>query len=136
MKPSMNDAPLSSFQASAGQASAFALGPNGNKLLNEQLGPDEQPTESNRRLEVALLWGDTVIDVRAYAPGQAVKIGPTPSADFRVYEDGLSESFDLVSENTIHVPAGSKMAVYRDGRERTDAGSGPLAIGDRALVTV
>jgi len=137
MKPSMsNDAPLSNFQAISGQASAFALGPNGNKLLNEQLGADEQPTENSRRLEIALLWGDTVIDVRAYAPGQAVKIGPTPAADFRVYEEGLPETFDLVSENTIRVPAGSKMAVYREGRERTDAGSGPLALSDRALVTV
>jgi len=137
MKPSIsNDAPLSSFQASAGQASAFALGPNGNKLLNEQLTAEEQPTEANRRLEVALLWGDTVIDVRAYAPGQAVKIGPTPSADFRVYEEGLPETFDLVSENTVRVPAGSKMAVYRDGREAPGAGTGPLALSDRALVTV
>jgi hypothetical protein len=137
MKPSMsNDAPLSNFQASAGQASAFALGPNGNKLLNEQLASEEQATETNRRLEVALLWGDTVIDVRAYAPGQTVKIGPTPSADFRVYEEGLPETFDLVSGNAVHAPAGSRMAVYRDGREASGSGTGALAVSDRALVTV
>jgi len=100
------------------------------------LATEERPTENNRRLEVALLWGDTVIDVRAYAPGQVVKIGPTASADFRVYEEGLSETFDLVSDNVVHVPAGSKMAIYRDGRESVNAGSGALALSDRALVTV
>ena len=96
MKPSMsNDAPLSNFQASAGQASAFALGPNGNKLLNEQLAADEQPTEANRRLEVAAVVGagDTVIDVRAYVPRADHQDRAAGSGRrFRVYEEGLPET--------------------------------------------
>ena len=109
---------------------------DGNKLLHEQLSAEEQPTENNRRLEVTLLWGDTVVDVRTYAPGQTVTIGPAPSSDFRVYEEGLPETFDLVSDNAIHVPAGSKVAVFRDGHRAQDSGAGRLALGERAQVTV
>jgi len=132
----MSDALLSKSQASAGQANVFVLGPNGNKLLNEQFSAEEQPTENHRRLEVTLLWGDTVVDVRTYAPGQTVTIGPAPSADFRVYEEGVLETFELVSDDAVHVPVGSKVAVFRDGHQAPGSDAGRLALSERAHVTV
>ena len=92
--------------------------------------------DGNRRLEVALLWGDTVIDVRGFQPGQTVKIGPTPAADFRVYDEEIAASFDLVAADTVKVPPGAKLAVYRDGAEKSVSGELALGLEDRALVSL
>jgi hypothetical protein len=131
------DRPLSSVQGSS-LGRAFALGPNGNRLLNEELGKDERPTPNDRVLEIGLLWGDTVIDIRTFKPGTPVKIGPGEGAQFRLYDEAVGEGFELVtpsgSDSVIHVPPGAKMIVRREAQERTATGDVPLALDERALV--
>ena len=91
---------------------AFALGPNGNRFLNEELTADERPTPQDRVLEIALLWGDTVIDVRTYKAGTNIRIGPGLDAQFRLYDESVGEGFDLVTskgaEFAIHSPPGAR----------------------------
>jgi outer membrane biosynthesis protein TonB len=117
---------------------AFALGPNGNRFLNEELTADERPTPQDRVLEIALLWGDTVIDVRTFKAGSSVKIGPRDDAQFRLYDESVGEGFELVTasgnEFAIHGPPGARMIVRKEGRERPASGDVTLAIDERALV--
>ena len=123
---------LSSFQGTT-----LALGPNGNRLLNEEFSPDEAPTDSDRALEVALLWGDTMIEVRTFKAGVPVKIGPGAGQDFQLYSEGLGEGFQLVSPTgAIVAPPGAKAVVYRDGKESPAHGEVTLGNSDRCLLTV
>ncbi len=122
---------LSSFQGTT-----LALGPNGNRMLNEEFSEDERPVENDRQLEVALLWGDTVIDVRSFPVGQPVKIGPGDQSDVRVYSEALGEGFELVTATGgIHIPPGAKGIVRRDGKESEASGELTLGLADRCLVT-
>ncbi len=122
---------LSSFQGTT-----LALGPNGNRMLNEEFSEDERPVENDRQLEVALLWGDTVIDVRSFPVGQPVKIGPGDQSDVRVYSEALGEGFELATATGgIHIPPGAKGIVRRDGKESEASGELTLGLADRCLVT-
>ncbi|HUB08962.1 MAG TPA: TonB family protein [Myxococcales bacterium] len=130
--PPPREGALSTFQGTT-----LALGPNANRLLNEEMSPEEAPTESDRELEVALLWGDTLIEVRTFPAAQAVKVGPAPTNDFAMYASALGESFELVGAGgAIHFPPGAKGLVRKDGREREASGEVHLGLGDRCLVTL
>jgi TonB family protein len=119
------------------QGTTLALGPNGNRLLNEEFSPDEAPTDGDRALEVALLWGDTMIEVRTFKSGQPVKIGPGKGQDFQLYSEGIGEGFELVSASgAIQTPPGGKAVVYRDGKERSAGGDVTLDSSDRCLLTI
>ena len=119
------------------QGTTLALGPNGNRLLNEEFSTEEAPTESDKELEVALLWGDTLIEVRTFPAGQAVKVGPAATNDFAMYAPALGESFELVGAGgAIQLPPGANGLVRKDGREREASGSVQLGLSDRCLVTL
>jgi TonB family protein len=130
--PAKKEGALSTFQGTT-----LALGPNGNRLLNEEFSPDEAPTDSDRALEVALLWGDTMIEVRTFKAGVPVKIGPGPGKDFQLYSEGIGEGFELVSAaGVVYAPPGAKALVYRDGKETPGHGEVTLGNSDRCLLTV
>ncbi|MHB1843821.1 MAG: AgmX/PglI C-terminal domain-containing protein [Deltaproteobacteria bacterium] len=130
-------APAMEGALSAFQGTGLSLGPNGNRMLNEELSEEERPTNADRHLEVALLWGDTVIDVRSFPPGQSIKIGPGDQSDFRVYSDSLGESFELAAAGgAVRVPPGAKALVRRDGKESSAAGELSLGLSDRCLITL
>ena len=63
------------------------------RLLEESLPPGEAPASDARQLEVAMLWGDSLLDVRHYRAEQVVRIGSQRSNDFHL--DGAGESFEL-----------------------------------------
>ncbi len=121
------------------QGPALVLGENGHRLLNEEFPQEEAPSESERQLEIALLWGDTLIEVRTFAAGAAVRIGPGKENDFQLYGEAIGESFELVSaggETAIHSPPGAKALVRREGKDTAAAGDVRLGLADRCLLTL
>ena len=121
------------------QGATLAIGPNGNRMLNEEFSSETRPTDSDRRLEVALLWGDTVIDVKAFDVGQGVRIGPGSDSEFRLYSDALGQGFQLVSAGPsarVATPPGGKTFLRHDGSELSSTGEVELGLDDRCMVTL
>ncbi|MHB8872679.1 MAG: TonB family protein [Myxococcaceae bacterium] len=84
-------------------------GKNAAVLFNEPLSPESTPADDNRVLQVALLWGDTLINVQHFADGVPVTIGEGKGNRFNVYAPSVGESFTLATAN------GSKMLVNVPG---------------------
>lgn len=68
-------------------------GKNAAALFSEPLPAEAIPTETEKILEVALLWGDTLINVQHFADGVPVVIGEEKGAHFTVMTPGAGESF-------------------------------------------
>lgn len=134
---------------------AGATGRNAAMLFREPLPADVQPTDASKVLQVALLWGDTLINVQQFGAGERATIGPSRDANFTVHGPSLGKSFELASGQgngiTVNVPSGANVVVSRQGdqvRSRdqlksegklTSAGDKEtLALGlhDRAMVSI
>ena len=129
--------PLSPFQSSVTQPDAGHVGETAQRLLSSPLGPDQQPTEAARSLEVSLFWGDTLIDVRCYPRTAPVRIGPSETADFRVYDAALVGTFELFADGCIAAPPRARLSILREDADFVSAeGQCPLGLGDRALISL
>ncbi|MFN7134633.1 MAG: hypothetical protein ACK4N5_21315, partial [Myxococcales bacterium] len=91
-------------------AAPVAAGAAGNvaRLFNEELPPEETPAADNKQLEVAMLWGDTIINVRHFSEGEQVTVGASKANHFHVFSSAVGETFPLVSttqaDATVLVP--------------------------------
>jgi TonB family protein len=109
------------------------------RLFNEELPAEEQPTKDTRELEVALLWGDTIINVGHFGINDQVTIGSAPRNDFHVFASSVGESFALAATSgdgcMVSVPAGASVRLRRSGvdkdREKLSA-EGALTSGGGA----
>lgn len=94
-------------------------GKNAAVLFNEPLSADATPSEDSKILQVALLWGDTPIQVLHFADGIPVSIGEGRQNRFNVFSPGVGETFTLaVSQNgklTVNVPSEAGLVVSRKG---------------------
>jgi TonB family protein len=126
-------------------------------LFNEELPAEETPNDSSKSLEVAQLWGDTIINLGQYGEKAEVTIGSEKGADFFVSNDVIGPKAPLVrtdgSNLMVAVPPGSDV-VFRSERSQKSreqlksegllsAGDGTmpgqvlrLGLHDRAMVTV
>jgi TonB family protein len=88
-------------------------GKNSAALFNEPLGAEAVPTENERVLQVALLWGDTLISVQNFADGVPVTIGEGQGNRFAVFNAGAS--FVLAQSKpsgaVVNVPADAGLIV-------------------------
>ncbi len=84
-------------------------GRNAAVLFTEPLPADATPAEDSKVLQVALLWGDTLINVQHFADGVPVTIGEGAGAKFNVFSGGVGQLFNLAtakgSTTVINVPA-------------------------------
>jgi TonB family protein len=129
----------------------------GRRLLEEDLPAEERPTEGNRMLEVALLWKDTVIEVRHGKVGDAVTLGTDAKATFKMSTEGwgpdpaslvttAGHTVVLVPEaGEVKVRAGGETLTREDLKKsgrlaRSDGAAAcsllKLELGDRAAVTL
>jgi len=83
--------------ASASPARALALVRADGQLpvLKDPLPRDAVPTEASKALQVALLWGDTVLDVQEFASGVPVTIGDGHRDKFHVFSPMVGGHFTL-----------------------------------------
>jgi TonB family protein len=82
-------------------------GRNAAALFNEPLPAEAIPTDTEKVLQVALLWGDTLINVQHFAEGVPVVIGEDKGAQFAVVAPGAGGAFTLAQSrgSTIVVNA-------------------------------
>jgi TonB family protein len=94
-------------------------GKNAAVLFNEPLSAEATPAEDSKILQVALLWGDTLINVQHYADGVPVTVGEARHNKFTVYSPGLGDSFTLASASgsklLVNVPAEAGLVVSARG---------------------
>lgn len=99
---------------------AFAgTGRNAAALFNEPLPPEATPAEDSKILQVALLWGDTLINVQHFADGVPVTIGEGKENRFHVFSSNVGESFTLAqaagSKLIVNVPTDAGVVVSTKG---------------------
>jgi TonB family protein len=90
-------------------------GKNAAALFSEPLPAEAIPTETEKVLEVALLWGDTLINVQHFAEGVPVVIGEEKGAHFNVLANGAGAAFTLAtwkgSSIVVNAPADAGLVV-------------------------
>lgn len=130
-------------------------GKNAAALFSEPLPAEAVPTDSEKVLQVALLWGDTLINVQHFAEGVPVTVGDGEGNRFAVFNTGAT--FNLAQSRggtaVVNVPADAGLIVTTksdshkskeqlksegklkaaDGGVRADAVE--LALHDRAQVS-
>lgn len=130
-------------------------GKNAAHLFSEPLPAEAVPTESEKVLQVALLWGDTLINVQHFGEGVPVTIGDGEGNRFTVFNAGANFSLAQARGATavVNVPSEAGLIVTTksdshkskeqlknegklkaaDGGVRADAVE--LALHDRAQVS-
>ncbi len=134
-------APAPKATHAAVAADAAAMGALARKMLEEELPKDEQPDANNRVLEVALIWRDTVIEVRHATPGQEVTLGMTGKATFTMNAEnwggsGGAPAVLVKSDGTVNVPGHGKAVIRSAGKTRSADAGFKLELGERGAVTV
>jgi TonB family protein len=111
-------------------------------LLSDPLPPELAPTEHCKVLQVALFWGETLINVRHFGDRSAVRIGEGEENVFQVFSPSVGESMVLARPNgptiRLQVPADASLIATESGARRTKEqlrAEGRLRASDReALV--
>jgi TonB family protein len=88
-KKSKKDKQKDKHEPQAPSAKALAgTGKNAAALFSEPLPAEQVPTDSEKVLQVALLWGDTLINVQHFADNVPVTVGEGEGNHFVVYSAG------------------------------------------------
>lgn len=99
----------------------------------------EVPTEKDKVLQVAMLWGDSVLEVQHFDPGANVTVGDDRKNPFQL--PGLGNAFTLAQANglkqIVHIPDAAEAVVGSNGKvTRTEGRRVELGLGDRVQVAV
>lgn len=113
-------------------------GKNAAALFSEPLPAEAVPTDSEKVLQVALLWGDTLINVQHFGDGVPVTVGENEQARFNVFSPGVGDLFTLAqgkgSSATVNVPseAGVILSTKGDSHKSKEQlkGEGKLKAAD------
>lgn len=94
-------------------------GRNAAMLFHQPLAAEATPSEDSKVLQVALLWGDTLISVQQFADGVPASIGEGKAANFSVFSPSVGEFFTLAqgkgSTAVVNVPADAGLVVNSRG---------------------
>lgn len=122
--------------ASGGSLLGGLKGRSAAAIFYEELPPELRPTPGAFALDVAMVWGDAIIEAGQFQSGQ-VKVGGAPGNHFQVYFDG-ADSHALVSlsgpQAKISAPAGGKIVVRRNGRDEAVGAQATIGLEERARV--
>ena len=95
--------------------------------------PAEPPTPAHHALQVALVWGDRILDVKHFADGAPVRIGDSPRNDFQVFSAAIGKSFRFaVAEGgkvSLTLPPQTPVTVSKNGQARRAAGAAAVTLG-------
>lgn len=107
-------------------------------LFYEDLPEEARPTSGNRALDVAMIWGDAIIEAGQYADGQ-VKVGAGEGNQFKVYLEGVDRHVLATVQGdsaNLTAPAGGTIVVRRDGKDTTSGSTATIGLHDRARIKV
>jgi len=95
--------------------------------------PAEPPTPTHHALQVALVWGDRVLDVKHFADGAAVRVGDSPRNHFQVFSAAVGKSLRLAVASkgkvALTLPPQAEVMVSRGGKARKATGAATLTLG-------
>jgi TonB family protein len=98
-------------------------GQNSALLFNEPLSAEATPVEDSKILQVALVWGDTLINVEHLGDGVPVTVGEARHNLFHAYAPSLGDSFTLAvsqgSTLTVNVPSEAGLVVASGGSHKS-----------------
>ena len=103
------------------KASSLGAVPSGQLFFERETHPMERPSEGAKLLEVKVMWGPIVLDVRQFRQEESVMVGDQPDASIRITTDRFGgDVFTLASPggtagHVIHVASGMELDVRRDG---------------------
>lgn len=106
-------------------------------LFYEEVPAEERPTSGNRALEVALIWGDVIIEAIQFRSDGAVKVGGGEGNHFQIYFEGVdSHVLATLSGDTatLNAPAGGEIVVRRNGKDEKAGASATIGLNDRARI--
>lgn len=91
--------------------------------LQEPLPPEAMPAPEARVLQVAMLWGDQLLEVQHFKDGVPVTIGEGKRNFFHVYTPSVGERYVLAVSHgdklEVRVPAGAGLIVTNQGDVRS-----------------
>lgn len=94
-------------------------GKNAAALFTEPLPAEAIPTETEKVLQVALLWGDTLVNVQHFGDGVPVSVGENANAKFNVFSPGVGDLFTLAQSRgnsiVVNVPSEAGVIVSTRG---------------------
>jgi TonB family protein len=131
------------MKAVAAAAPAAVKRPEQPAHLQEQLPPEALPTPQAKVLQVAMLWGDSILEVQHFRDGVPVTVGDGKKNFFHVFAPEVGSRHVLaVSQGEkveLRVPAGAGVIVTTQGDVRTKQAlrvSGQLApaVADKGQV--
>jgi outer membrane biosynthesis protein TonB len=110
-------------------------------MLFGELRPEAMPTEKEKVLQVAMLWGDQVLNVRQFADGVPVTIGGDRKNPFQLDSTTVGNAFTLAAaqgvKRIVNIPTEAD-AVIRSNGKLQHAGNNAVELGlsDRVQVSV
>ena len=94
-------------------------GRNAAELFSRPLDGEATPSEDSHVLQVALLWGDTLIDVKHFADGEKVIVGDGAKAQFTVFSKAVGAEYPLAVSGSrtikVNVPQDAGLSVVSKG---------------------
>jgi hypothetical protein len=95
---------------------------SGEKFFCRNMQNAEKPSEKDRLLEIKVMWGGIVLDVRHFAEDETVTVGALPEATFRIITTLPGEqTFTLVGPggaggHVVNAERSMEMEIRRNGR--------------------
>ncbi len=110
-------------------------------MLFGELRRELAPSEQEKVLQVAMLWGDQVLNVRQFADGVPVTIGESGKNPFQFYAPTVGSAFTLAAANgvkrVVNIPADADVVVRSNGKLKpADQNALELGLNDRVQVQV
>ena len=108
------------------------------RWLDEEPGPGDAPADDDKELEVSMLWGEVLLDVRRFRSSAVVTLGRGPRSDFFVDAPEVGDCLALArsdgSRCELSAPGSATVLFKRD----PPVGAAPVELGlsDRAQVTI
>ncbi len=114
-----------SFEPSPGLGSRAPWRSKRPAFMAAPLAADARPQPHSKVLQVAMIWGDTVLAVQQFSEGQSVTIGDSARCHFQVRSPLVKGRFTLARSGEkafwIHTPRGADLTLELDGKKRDAA---------------
>ncbi|MCP3144467.1 TonB family protein [Pyxidicoccus xibeiensis] len=121
--PAVNRASPQAPQARKAPAPAVAVKPSVLPHLQEPLPPEAMPAPDAKVLQVAMLWGDQLLEVQHFKDGVPVTIGEGKKNFFHVFTPSVGTRHVLAVSHgdklEVRAPAGSGLIVTNRGDVRS-----------------
>ena len=113
-------------------------GRSATSIFYEELPPEAKPTANERALDVAMIWGDAIIEATQFNGG-TVTVGAADGNNFKVYLDGV-EKHVLATVNgaqaSLSAPAGGTIVVRKNGKDEKVGSTATIGLEERARIQV